>query len=277
MNLPCEKWLEALITIEPAYSNKELAQAVLLRGFPKPLDAYLDALRARQAQTKPAPYDPKALHCIRWLRDLRVYDYIRNDAHVRKAVELLGLEQVRAKVETLLLGRVHPADLPTVIQEFCGVHYPTEAYAYYRHYFWNPGVMSPVAWKLFFKQYANGELLESVFLADDQNAALAKAGIGLNMDVGEVLDFLAADAFARYKALGHSAIDQDVRQAAKVWGHILLRTSELKVKSGDVSAKLIELLESIQLETEQDATKTVHELKRKGDLIALPGRVQTDD
>lgn len=273
MRLPCEKWLEALITVEPVYTNTEIQNAVSFRGYPVPTGTYLDMLRARQAATKPGPYDPRALHCIRWLKELRVYDYIRKYPAVEQAISLLGLNEVREKLEALILGRVSPADLSYIIQESCGIRFDDEVYGYYRHFFWNPECMSSLDWDAFFPAYATGDLLEGVYAANDQNAALAKAGLGLNLDVGDIVDMLAADSYARYKALGHSPTDEDTRKSAQVWANILLRASEIKVKSGDVSVKMLELLESFRLDTDPTERKSIQDLKRGGDLIALPGVV----
>ena len=271
MRLPCEKWLEALITVEPPYSNEELQAIVSFRGYPKPEVLYLKFLRDRQAKTKPFPYDPHALHCIRWLKELRVYDYVRRRSAVTQALSLLGLEEVRLKVELLLLGRVLPADLTLIVQEACGMQFTGEVFGYFRHFFWNPDAMSAVDWAALFPHYRNGDLLQSVYEANDQNAALAKAGLGLNMDITEVLDMLAADAYARFKALGHSAVDENIRKAAQVWSAILFRASELKIRSGDVSVKLLEMMESFALAQDHTARRTIHDLRQVGDLIALPG------
>lgn len=273
MSLPCEKWLEALITVEPPYDNVELQEVASFRGYPKPTDIYLNFLRSRQAKTKPLPYDPHALHCVRWLKDLRVYDYVKRQPAVTQAFSLLGLEEVRLKVEVLTLGRVQPADLSLIIQDACGLQFSGEVFGYYRHFFWNPDVMSALDWEALFPHYDNGDLLRSVYEANDQNAALAKAGLGLNLDVTEVLDMLAADAYARFKSLGHSAVDENIRKAAQVWAAILFRASELKIRSGDVSVKLLELMESFVLDQNRAPHRTVHELKQGGDLIALPGMI----
>jgi len=270
--LPCEYWIKFLLSKEPAFSFTQVRDAVLLRGFPAPSDAYLSALAMSLESTKPQPFDPCALHCVRWLKKQKVYDISIRKASVARAAELLSSAVARKKIEALLTGGVDNATILAILQEHHGKILTDEELTYYRHYFWNPDVMTVDSWKALTELYPNGGHLWSIYISADPKTALLSIGETLNLRSEDMLQYVTDRAFANYHVVSSGdPADREVSTSANTWANIALRGIEIQEKRKSSTDLAVQMLQALLLKYSDDEPMSLEELQRTGEVIQIQG------
>lgn len=265
MQLPCEYWLRGLLAMEPAFSTEDIQSAVTLRKFPKPDSVYVELLRSKLNKTKPRPFDPNALHCIRWLRDQKVYDLVARRPKVLEASSLLGAGNLRHKLEAMLIGEVPNDTISQVLLKYFGKEVDSEVIDYYRHYFWSTGLLDVKDCKEFLKMYQHGKSLWAIYIAADANAALLSVGEPLELKSEDMLKYMTDQAYTNFRAI--SAADpasQQMTNSAKVWADIALRGIDLQDRQRSSTDTALKMLEMIMLKFSGDAPISITDLEARG-------------
>ena len=265
MRQPCEYWLRALLAMEPPFSTQDIQNAVMLRKYPKPDPVYVEVLRAEMAKTKPRPFDPNALHCIRWLRDQKVYDLVVRRPKVIAASALLGTGNLRQKLEAMLIGEVPNETITQVLLKYFGKEVDSEVVDYYRHYFWNTGLLGLDDCKEFLDGYPHGGGLWSIYVASDPNSALLAIGEPLELKSEDMLKYMTDQAYTNFRTTAATdPTDQRVSASAKIWADIALRGVDLQDKQRSSTDTALKMLEMIMLKFSGDAPMTINELEASG-------------
>jgi len=259
--------------MEPQFSNEDIQSAVALRRFPTPDEVYLEVLRQELQKTKPKPFDPNALHCIRWLRDNKLYDLVVRRPKVVAASTLLGTGNLRQKLEAMLLGEVPVDVIRDVISKYFGKEIDEEVIGYYAHYFWNKDLLDLDDWKALLDKYQHGSSLWSVYVASDPHAALLAVGEPLQLKPEDMLKYMTDQAFSNFRAVA-SADPTNVKTtgSAKTWADIALRGLDLQERAKSSTDTALQMLEMIMLRFSEDTPPSAEELQaRGGKIIQMSG------
>jgi hypothetical protein len=276
MVLPCEYWLKALLSLEPAFSVAQVQSAVSLRKYAVPEKAYILSVREELEKTKPQPFDPNALHCIQWMKRNKIYDFVKRRPQVTLAATLLGTGNLRQRLEAMLLGSVPVDTIQYVISKYFGKELEVETIEYYRHFFWNTEVMGVDAWKKFLKDYPYGQRLWSIYISADPGAALLAIGEPLQLKPEDMLQYMTDQAFANFRAAATAdPLSASMSRTARTWADIALQGIDIQDRRKSSSDTALQMLELLMLRYSGETPVTVTELTaRGGKVIPLPASEQ---
>jgi hypothetical protein len=154
MTHPATFYIRSLFVLEDDLSDKAINAKLGLLGL-----ASINAVELQKIRTiiPPPPEDFRPWSkthriSVKYLRDLRIYSIVHPDeAHVEMREEILNRPRLREDVERLILGNVKPQEASYRLQKL-KKKVSDIAIAEYKHYFWNPDIMSFQDWSDYFEK-----------------------------------------------------------------------------------------------------------------------------
>jgi hypothetical protein len=151
---PATFYIRSLLVLEDDLSDKAINAKLGLLGLASITPVELQKIRIQVPQPPEdfRPWSKTHRPSTKYLRDLRIYSIVHQDeAHIEMKTEILARPRYREDVERLVLGNVRPQEASYRLQKL-GKKISDIAIAEYRHYFWNPDIMSFQDWSDYFEK-----------------------------------------------------------------------------------------------------------------------------
>lgn len=148
MRHPAEYYIKYLITRFPQWTDAEVLKKLADWGFLSPDDKYLQFLR-QDLPKVPANFDPLDVTdrpSMRYLRELGIYSMFRSTPDVEEAWDILSNPDQRLAVEQVILARLDLKVAAQRINKRTGWFLSADGIAAFRHYFWNPQLLTFDEW-----------------------------------------------------------------------------------------------------------------------------------
>jgi hypothetical protein len=173
---PAEKYLTYLVVRHPDWTDAAIEKHLLQWGFLRPCDWDKDFWVTLRTSIPPAPadFDPLDLAhrpSTQYLRQLGIYEIFRNTPEMQQAWDILANPDQRLVAEQVLLARLDLKMAAQRINKKMGWFLSEDGLNTYRHYFWNPKLLTFDDWGKFLHGRAN--LYERHMALLQGNSALA--------------------------------------------------------------------------------------------------------
>jgi len=201
---------------------------------------------------------------------------------MKAAIAILDDHTLRQHIETLILSPVRPEQAVRKLAERLKVNLTVRSYEFFRHYFWNPRLLTSTEWGRFIREResTNQEWLQLANSTDGPEGVkllLWKTGLGgiSKIDSNQGFARAKAVAFLMLEQLymdapspAHSKMFLSYLQAAKM-------AQEGEDESANAVQDIVQAFKSFKLRTQIVKTKTVKQLTEGN--FSPPEIVNDDD
>jgi hypothetical protein len=154
MRHPAEYFIKYLIVRHPDWNQAAIEKHLSDWGFLLPPDYEKNYFTFLKGDLPPIPenFDPLDFThrpSLRYLRDLGIYEIFRNTPEMQEAWNILASPDQRLIVEQILLSRINLKTTCKSINEKYNWFLSEGGVSTYRHYFWNPKLLTFDEWGRF--------------------------------------------------------------------------------------------------------------------------------
>lgn len=219
------------------------------------------------------PYSRRHAETRAYLRKLRVQSLFTPEAHTEEMRDrLLGDPRLRARVETLLLGRV-PAQQISKRLAKDGQPISYEAVEEFRHYFWNTEEMTLQDWVAYLARDGGGRTdlggHRSVFtsaLFCGPEVALHRAGLSRTVDIQESLERMASELDTTFREIQQLPLSPQKVEMLTTTVRTMLRVDERRQESDAALQDVLKRFERFRLRQDPAKLPTLGTLAPTGSI-----------
>jgi len=176
-------------------------------------ESFDDELEMVQShRLRPSPYLPRKKDCLghrRYWREMQVESMFRAEDETAHATSLLGAGHAREDVETGLLGHVPPAQIAVLLSDKYGTaDLGAEAISTYRHFYFDPGVMSLSEWAVCLRDLGESGDRRLAVLRGGPDVALHRLGMKLELESEGMLSRMQQSLFLRFQEIDGRGTNQ---------------------------------------------------------------------
>ena len=272
---PAHYFLRFLLVTQDDISLRSLDSTLLLHGLAPVRAADFEIIHAEIAK-RPEDlqlWNPNHQSSRIWLKKMRVFSLVHPDAATREMRdEILQKPRVRERVDTLILGNVPAAEASYRLQK---LRLPLSALAIeeYRHYFWNPSVMSLSDWGEYFDadQKVEGSGRTSPTRTSFQNVLLCgpdlakyKVGVEQQIDAKKGMEELQRELYFTFQEVRTLPLSHQKVEMLATLTRAIVRTDE-RISAGDQALQdTLKRFEKFKLLTDDAKTPTMAQLAPTG-------------
>lgn len=257
MRLPYEYWLKYLL-VSAQSTTEQIAQLCELHQLPVPEDAYLTRLRGELGGRRHITDAPT-------LRRLKIKALATSEPDAVAARELLSEYRIRPALELLIISGMSDSDVSYYAEFILKRVIPVNVVAMYRHYFWNPSLLSNHDWELFFlgcKDKHHSKKLNQGLLRGDE-FALWKLGFIKESEHRSIISNMFYESAMRFKELSAYSNGHDTALSAKMWAETVFKSAEFLSRDEDAIKSTVEDLNSFALKLGRREISSVASLGNK--------------
>lgn len=154
MRHPAEHCIKYLLVRDPATSDERVWHTMQDWGFLQPEDGYFGRLRAGLDQDRPRDLSPlNRTHrpSMAYLRRNEIYEAFHPNPAMEEAWNILADPEKRFTVEQVILSRLDVRSAASKVNKKQGWFLTADGIQLYRHYFWNPKLLTFDEWGRFLK------------------------------------------------------------------------------------------------------------------------------
>jgi hypothetical protein len=151
---PSENWIKFLLS-RKEHSFDEIVAMCEMAQIGGVQNEDLLYFRSVLSEDEPVPFrahDASHKPSTAYLRRHQIYEAWHRSASMKAAVDILANARIRPLVETFILSPMKPDQAVKSIKSNSGVTIDSKTYELFRHYFWNPSVMSAEEWGEFIQR-----------------------------------------------------------------------------------------------------------------------------
>jgi hypothetical protein len=259
MRLPYEFWLKYLLVSAQA-TERQIGELCALYQLPTPSSAYLSMLRLDVDGRRHVTDAPT-------LRRMKIKSLALNEPAAVAARELVTEYRVRPILEALILGGLDDKDCSFYLESIAGHKATPAVLGLYRHYFWNPSLLSNADWDKFLKDYhgRHGERLIHCLLRGEE-FTLWKLGVSKQVDPNAILSGIMYESAMRFKELSSHGNGHHTAMAAKMWAESVFKAAEMLTKDEDELRKSMTELSNFAMKLgrrEISSLETLNKLEKE--------------
>ena len=283
MSHPAEYWVKFLMSRrEHTFTEIEgMCEMALLSGVKT---EHMQYLRYRFEESAPVPFrghDIRHRPSTTFLRQEGIYDAWHRGKPMRAAIDLLAESRVRALVETFILSPLKPEQAVAKIKKSTGHCLDVKTYELFRHYFWNPELLSGEEWGEYIarRRVAHQDWLRLARTSRGPKGVqllLWKTGTGpiRHVDVGKMFAHMRNVAFMKVLEMEHEPAGKDHAAAFRNYVQSAKLAQEEVTASAAAMADVLDSFKAFKMATVDDEVLSLAELTdgSKG-TVSLPGDV----
>lgn len=226
MRLPYEFWLKYLLVSAQA-TTQQIQEICSLYQLPVPAPEYLTQLRAELGNRRHVT-DASTL------RSLKIKALAQGDPTANEARELLTEYRIRPVLEALLIGGLDNKDAAYNLEIITGRKTSSQVVSMYRHYFWNPDLLSNADWDKLLSDYhgKHGDKLKQCLLRGSEYT-LWKLGVSKEVDPKLMIGGIMYESAMRFKELSSYGNGHHTALAAKMWADNVFKAAEMLTRDED--------------------------------------------
>lgn len=257
MRLPYEYWLKYLLVSAQA-TTEQIADLCKLHQLPEPEDAYLTRLRNELGGRRHITDVPT-------LRRLKIKALAKAEPDAVAARELLTEYRLRPALELLIISGMPASEISFYAETVLKRVIPPNVVSMYRHYFWNPDLLSNYDWELFFidcKDNFHTKKLKQSLLRGEE-FALWKIGYIKESEHRGIISNMLYESAMRFKELSAYGNGHDTALSAKMWAETVFKSAEFLSRDEDAIKSTVEDLNSFALKLGRREISSVAALGNK--------------
>ena len=226
MRLPQEYWLKYLLAYVGA-TTEDINAYCSLYQYPQPPEQYLTRLRSE--------LDNRSnVRETAWLQRKKIRGLATNEDSAVQARELLTNFKVRPILEQAIICGASNLTISLCAQKLANTSMSERTVAAYKHYFWNPELLSGTDWYNFLKEYHGPhgwKLLD--YQRKGEQHALWKMGMRTDVETRKATNDILQESFHRFMELSHEPNGQDTAIAARMWSEQFHKSALSLKENGD--------------------------------------------
>jgi len=228
-----------------------------LYQLPEPEDEYLTRLRAELGGRRHVTDTPT-------LRRLQIKSLALSEPNAVAARELLTQFRFRPYLEILVICGMTDKDVAYYASAIFKKDLSEAVVSMYRHYFWNPALLSNMDWEIFLADYhdRHGKLLKQCLLRGEEYA-LWKSGFIKETEHRAIISNMLYESAMRFKELGTYINGHDTALAAKLWSETVFKSAEFLSRDEDAIKSTVEDLNQFALKLGRRDISSIASLNNK--------------
>ena len=250
---------------------------------------YYNSLLSEFEENRPDPFMPKDVghrESQAYLRSEKIYKAWYRDAAMNQALRIMCNPRIRALVEMFILSPVTPEQaVPKLKAKEPNSYVTVESYKRFRHYFWNPELLSGSDWGTFLemRDASHNEWLKLAVTArgpEGTQLLLWKAGIGVlkNLDKAKIFTDFRNMAYMKAKTLEMNAASEEDSRTILNYARIAKTAQEEINNSSDAVKDVLDSFNAFSMKRTSMNAPSVKQLTEgnftsAGDVIAIDDEI----
>lgn len=239
----------------------------------------------RRMEPFPEPWLPgkKDPASIAFLRKHGIKDLWYPNAQVKEAYTILGIPQLRADVEQLLLSPIRVEEVVSRLSKHHNIILTIEGVVAFGHYFWNKKLLSIDAWVKFLEDRPGSyKRTTALRMSPDMAPSVVPWITGLTgpppgFNSGTVSKRVRDAAFVKVLEIEHQPATLAHSKMMKNYGEVI-RTAESEMRQSDVALKdVLKAFEKFRMRKDVDAIPSIEEVAGTNFSMSGEGTDTPDD
>lgn len=275
---PSENFIKYLMTSgHPQSSSNDWIQMMLTSyGFPPPGTEYLIWLRSDVTSKIPADFQPSNRYHTpsrRFMKAEEIFGMHVRDPSVAEANSIVLNIRARHITESLLLGRLEPAEVAKKINAKLGAFFTEKGIDAYRHYYWQVNLLKVEDWTELFRDYEVQRQNAMAIVQVGASMALHKTGFQQAIDSKSMLRTMQETIFFDFQEWRTKKHGAERTKALATLAKSAVMVDEQLSQADSALKDSLKAFEQFRMETEKVAVPGIDDVASIGNFSGSGARM----